>query len=113
MLFTGTRNALAHFRFHRLTATRYASTKPSADNKAFSNTLLLPKTSFSQWPDLETTEAVLRTKTCDDLYRWQVLRPLYICLRDTNALSKCSNIMSLVPHLCSTMARRTPTEAST
>ena len=49
---------------------RYAST--AVDNKAFSKTLLLPKTTFPQWTDPNKTEKALREKTCDGLYRWQV-----------------------------------------
>lgn len=43
-----------------------------ADGKAFSNTLLLPKTSFP----LRSVpfKAEFRKKTCEDLYRWQVCR---------------------------------------
>ncbi|KZV68362.1 isoleucyl-tRNA synthetase [Peniophora sp. CONT] len=47
---------------------RSASTEA---NKAFSKTLLLPRTSFPQWTDPNKTEKALRDKTCDALYRWQ------------------------------------------
>lgn len=51
------------------------------DPKAFSKTLLLPKTSFPLWPDPSKTELPFRKKTCDDLYRWQVRHgrgPLFV-----------------------------------
>ncbi|KAI6099470.1 tRNA synthetases class I-domain-containing protein [Pisolithus croceorrhizus] len=51
------------------------------DPKAFSKTLLLPKTSFPLWPDPSKTEVPFRKKTCDDLYRWQVRHargPLFV-----------------------------------
>ncbi|KAL6298677.1 isoleucyl-tRNA synthetase [Sparassis latifolia] len=42
----------------------------SGNDKAFSDTLLLPKTSFTLWNDPTQNEA-LRARTCDELYRWQ------------------------------------------
>ncbi|KAI6006964.1 tRNA synthetases class I-domain-containing protein [Pisolithus albus] len=51
------------------------------DSKAFSKTLLLPKTSFPLWPDPSKTEVPFRKKTCDDLYRWQARHargPLFV-----------------------------------
>ena len=42
------------------------------DPKAFSKTLLLPKTTFPLWADPAKSEELFRTKTCDELYRWQV-----------------------------------------
>ncbi|VDC07472.1 unnamed protein product [Peniophora sp. CBMAI 1063] len=51
---------------------RFASTSTASEaKKAFSKTLLLPKTSFPQWTDPNRTERALREKTCDALYRWQ------------------------------------------
>lgn len=41
-------------------------------NKVYAKSLLLPRTTFPQWTDPLKTEAILRKKTCDDLYRWQV-----------------------------------------
>ncbi|KAA1476621.1 isoleucyl-tRNA synthetase [Dentipellis sp. KUC8613] len=41
------------------------------DSKAFSKTLLLPKTSFPLWTDPAKTEVAFRHKTCDALYKWQ------------------------------------------
>ncbi|ESK91771.1 isoleucyl-trna synthetase [Moniliophthora roreri MCA 2997] len=53
---------------------RYLSTSPSwysMDNKAFSKTLLLPKTKFPLWSDPSKTEISFRPRTCEELYRWQ------------------------------------------
>ena len=58
---------------------RYLSDKPLKapvqDNKAFTKTLLLPKTSFPLRVDPEAAEKRFRELTCDGVYRWQV-RPL-------------------------------------
>ncbi|KAG6331358.1 hypothetical protein ID866_7732 [Astraeus odoratus] len=51
------------------------------DSKAFSKTLLLPKTTFPLWPDPSKTEVPFRRKTCDELYQWQVQNaqgPLFV-----------------------------------
>ncbi|KAF9239290.1 tRNA synthetases class I-domain-containing protein [Melanogaster broomeanus] len=48
-----------------------APTPAKLDSKAFSQTLLLPKTSFPLWVDPAKSEAPFRKKTCDELYRWQ------------------------------------------
>ncbi|KAI0053136.1 isoleucyl-tRNA synthetase [Auriscalpium vulgare] len=50
---------------------RRASSADAEQNKRFSKTVLLPRTTFPQWTDASKTEAMLRRKTCDDLYRWQ------------------------------------------
>ena len=42
------------------------------NNKAFSKTLLLPKTPFPLWTDPLKTDLAFQSKTCDRLYRWQV-----------------------------------------
>src|ERR1700722_5218090 len=42
------------------------------DTKAFSKTLFLPKTTFPLRADLPRSDVALRTKTCEELYRWQV-----------------------------------------
>ncbi|KAF9226386.1 isoleucyl-tRNA synthetase [Gyrodon lividus] len=50
-------------------------------SKAFSRTLLLPKTSFPLWTNPAKSEAPFRKKTCDDLYRWQAQNtqgPLFV-----------------------------------
>jgi hypothetical protein len=44
----------------------------SVQNKLYAKSLLLPRTTFPQWTDPLKTEVLLRKKTCDDLYRWQV-----------------------------------------
>ena len=41
-------------------------------NKVYAKSLRLPRTAFPQWTDPLKTEVLLRKKTCDDLYRWQV-----------------------------------------
>ncbi|EGN92511.1 hypothetical protein SERLA73DRAFT_172840 [Serpula lacrymans var. lacrymans S7.3] len=41
------------------------------DSKAFSKTLLLPKTNFPLWADPSKREVPFRHRTCDELYRWQ------------------------------------------
>jgi hypothetical protein len=56
---------------------RHSSAQAMAtDSKAFSKTLLLPKTSFPLWADPSKSEAPFRKRTGEDLYRWQVLSPL-------------------------------------
>ena len=55
------------------TLSRYLSSY--VDNKAFTKTLLLPKTSFVLRPDPELIDSLYRKLTCDDLYRWQVSDP--------------------------------------
>ncbi|KAH7926232.1 isoleucyl-tRNA synthetase [Leucogyrophana mollusca] len=41
------------------------------DSKAFSKTLLLPRTSFPLWADPSKSEEPFRKRTCEDLYQWQ------------------------------------------
>ena len=43
-----------------------------AENKAYSDTLLLPKTPFTLHPNLKEVERKYRKLTCDELYQWQV-----------------------------------------
>ena len=43
------------------------------DGNSFSDTLILPKTSFPLWTDPSKSELPFKTRTCEDLYRWQVL----------------------------------------
>ena len=67
------RNAVGalHIRLVR----RNLSSTPSSsrlDSKAFSKTLLLPKTPFPLWLDPAESEELYKRKTCDDLYQWQV-----------------------------------------
>ncbi|KAL1744261.1 tRNA synthetases class I-domain-containing protein [Schizophyllum fasciatum] len=61
---------------------RFGSTSAAAqDNKAYSKTLLLPKTSFPLWIDPAKSEAPFREKTCDVLYRdqWENAQgPLFV-----------------------------------
>ena len=56
------------------------------DSKAYSKTLLLPKTSFPLWSNPPEVENQYRSLTCDSLYRWQVregfLLPEFYCHAD-------------------------------
>ena len=76
----GSRNAVSAFST-RIPCRGLSSAPTSAklDSKAFSKTLLLPKTSFPLWSDPAKTEAPFRRKTCDELYRWQVCDTRTIC----------------------------------
>ena len=60
-----------HYRQFSFTRSSLSEAKPSVDNKAFSKTLLLPKTSFPLRNHPSKDEA-LQARTCDDLYKWQV-----------------------------------------
>ncbi|KIK95549.1 hypothetical protein PAXRUDRAFT_140435 [Paxillus rubicundulus Ve08.2h10] len=58
-----------------------APTPAKLDSKAFSQTLLLPKTSFPLRADPAKSEVPFRKRTCEDLYRWQAQnaqRPLFV-----------------------------------
>lgn len=57
------------------TLSRYLSSY--VDNKTFTKTLLLPKTSFVLRPDPKQIDGLYRKLTCDDLYRWQVWSRVY------------------------------------
>jgi hypothetical protein len=50
----------------------FSYSKCSFDNKAFSQTLLLPKTKFPLRADIPKSEAASRSKICEELYLWQV-----------------------------------------
>ncbi|KLO17641.1 isoleucyl-tRNA synthetase [Schizopora paradoxa] len=53
----------------------------STDSKAYSKTLLLPKTPFPQWIDPQKSEKPFRDRTTTALYDWQeksVSRPLFV-----------------------------------
>jgi isoleucyl-tRNA synthetase len=54
------------------------SLKASEPSKKYSDTLLLPKTSFSLYGDPEKSEVAFRKKTSDELYRWQVSAHIHI-----------------------------------
>jgi len=49
-----------------------SSGKQAVDNKAFSQTLLLPKTSFKLRQDVKEAEHMYGKLTGEELYRWQV-----------------------------------------
>ncbi|KAF9493086.1 isoleucyl-tRNA synthetase [Pleurotus eryngii] len=48
-----------------------AVTYSTAANKSYSNTLLLPKTSFPLWAEPSKREEPYRRRACEELYRWQ------------------------------------------
>ncbi|PFH47754.1 hypothetical protein AMATHDRAFT_151413 [Amanita thiersii Skay4041] len=51
---------------------RLNSTNPKeVDTKAFSKTLLLPRTAFPLWADPSKSETPFQKRTGEDLYRWQ------------------------------------------
>ncbi|KAJ7096704.1 tRNA synthetases class I-domain-containing protein [Mycena belliarum] len=53
----------------------------TADNHTFSQSMLLPKTSFALRPNPTQTEARLRARTCTEIYQWQskkIERPEFI-----------------------------------
>ncbi|KAH9477821.1 Isoleucine--tRNA ligase, mitochondrial [Psilocybe cubensis] len=60
-----------HCRLRKLNLSRYLSAKPAADNNTYSNTLLLPKTSFPLRSNPKETDNTYRDLSCDSLYRWQ------------------------------------------
>lgn len=49
-----------------------AARRATQAEKRFSKTLLLPKTSFPQWCDPQKSELPFRSKTSENLYKWQV-----------------------------------------
>ncbi|KAH7882347.1 tRNA synthetases class I-domain-containing protein [Phlebopus sp. FC_14] len=58
-----------------------SSSTAKLDSKAFSKTLLLPKTPFPLWHDPAKSETPFRHRTCDELYRWQMRHatgPLFV-----------------------------------
>lgn len=67
------RNALSALHL-RVVRRNLSSAPPSSklDSKAFSKTLLLPKTPFPLSPDPAKLEELFGRKTCDELYQWQV-----------------------------------------
>ncbi|KAF9447135.1 isoleucyl-tRNA synthetase [Macrolepiota fuliginosa MF-IS2] len=64
-LTTSARSKLWPLLYNRL----YSSSQP--DTKAFSKTLLLPKTIFPLWTDPSKSEEPFRKRTTEELYRWQ------------------------------------------
>ncbi|KDR72627.1 hypothetical protein GALMADRAFT_73804 [Galerina marginata CBS 339.88] len=61
-------------KFRGQTLSRYFSAKPAVNNavnKAYTETLLLPKTRFPLRANLKDTEDTYRNLTCESLYRWQ------------------------------------------
>lgn len=59
----------------------YSDSKSGDDSRSFGDTLLLPKTNFPLRADPTQREVPFRTRTCDDLYRWQwenVKGPLFV-----------------------------------
>lgn len=70
-----------------------APTPSKLDSKAFSKTLLLPKTRFPLWADPAKSEELFGRKTCDELYQWQVCyaRTCVIRLVLTHGASQARN----------------------
>ena len=66
-------NPVVTSRLKRWALLRYLSTsgKNTVDNKAFTDTLLLPKTPFPLRADLKENEARYGELTRENLYRWQ------------------------------------------
>jgi isoleucyl-tRNA synthetase len=63
--------------FQKKALSRYLSTNAkktaeALDNKAFTDTLLLPKTTFPLRPNFKEIEAAYGDLTRETLYRWQV-----------------------------------------
>lgn len=92
----------------------YSSTAPPKDSsdktKLYANSLLLPRTTFPQWTDPSKTEVLVRKRTCDDLYRWQVRSQCnafrsMLCTADIGLWSS-GKIIKVLYSYC-TMARRT------
>ena len=67
-------NSIAPCKLKRPALLRYLSTsaKNPVDNKAFTDTLLLPKTPFPLRADLKENEARYGELTRENLYKWQV-----------------------------------------
>ncbi|KAJ6631136.1 tRNA synthetases class I-domain-containing protein [Mycena sp. CBHHK59/15] len=66
---------------HPLHLSPESSSQDAVDNHAFSQSLLLPKTSFPLRSNPAETEARLRGRTCTELYQWQrknVDRPEFV-----------------------------------
>jgi len=64
-----------HYRLRKHIPSRNLSSDAKyveSEDKAHSNTLLLPKTPFKLQPDPRAVEKTYRGLTCDELYRWQV-----------------------------------------
>ncbi|TFK41606.1 tRNA synthetases class I-domain-containing protein [Crucibulum laeve] len=60
------------FQLHRFLVTSAGDkSKAALDSKAFSKTLLLPKTSFPLWAEPSKSEEPYQKLTCDNLYKWQ------------------------------------------
>jgi len=57
----------------RLVSNSRAVGSKQLDKNSFSDTLILPKTSFPLWTDPSKSEVPFQTKTCEGLYCWQVL----------------------------------------
>ncbi|KAF5369061.1 hypothetical protein D9758_002922 [Tetrapyrgos nigripes] len=52
-------------------STTVKSSNTASSSKAFTKTLLLPKTTFPLWSDPSKGEVPFRSRTCENLYRWQ------------------------------------------
>jgi hypothetical protein len=103
---------LASRHLQRFTLSRYlSSTTKLTDNKEFTTTLLLPKTSFVLRPNPKQIDNFYRKLTCDDLYRWQVSDLACILLLKVNRLN--SGTMQRVLYSFCMMDHLTPMEICT
>ena len=57
----------------RFVSSSLAVGSKQVDKNPFSDTLILPKTSFPLWNDHSKSEVPFQTRACEDLYCWQVL----------------------------------------
>ncbi|TFK49438.1 isoleucyl-tRNA synthetase [Heliocybe sulcata] len=57
--------------FSSAPASASGSQSSTLDKKAYSKSLLLPKTKLSLWSDPSKSEEPFRNKSCTELYRWQ------------------------------------------
>jgi hypothetical protein len=51
-----------------------SSSGPSAGDKAYAATLLLPKTEFPIWIEPSSTQEQFQHRTTEGIYKWQVMR---------------------------------------
>jgi hypothetical protein len=90
--FYHTRLRLSGLRYFCGTACRRNATNTGV--KAYSNSLLLPKTAFPLRADAVKREHLFRKRTCEDLYEWQVGRPPVVQTITAEIISQ--NISELV-----------------
>jgi isoleucyl-tRNA synthetase len=91
---------------------RNLTSASTSQSKAYSKTLLLPKTSFPLRPLPSESEVSFRQKTCDDLYKWQVRDPVPMTLLLPDVYF-CSGITHKGHFSCCTTVHRTLTDIYT